>query len=148
MLTSTLRPGPTLPASSYPWAQGVGGGSVYRLYPAAGYNPKWLGLQVCATEAVAVEEDIATPRRDSALTAWVNVIYGCNEKCTYCVVPFTRYAPGTHACTYSMRRMYCMCSTHCRGPAVLAALPCVRGLCGSMPWGPHHTTVPLQIVWR
>ncbi len=29
-------------------------------------------------------------RRDSELTAWVNVIYGCNEKCTYCVVPFTR----------------------------------------------------------
>jgi hypothetical protein len=30
------------------------------------------------------------PRRDSDLTAWVNVIYGCNERCTYCVVPFTR----------------------------------------------------------
>jgi tRNA A37 methylthiotransferase MiaB len=30
------------------------------------------------------------PRRDSNLTAWVNVIYGCNEKCTYCVVPYTR----------------------------------------------------------
>lgn len=30
------------------------------------------------------------PRRDSDLTAWVNVIYGCNEKCTYCVVPYTR----------------------------------------------------------
>lgn len=48
------------------------------------------GSQVCATEQVAVEEDIATPRRDSSLTAWVNVIYGCNEKCTYCVVPSTR----------------------------------------------------------
>ena len=22
--------------------------------------------------------------------AWVNVIYGCNERCTYCVVPGTR----------------------------------------------------------
>ena len=50
------------------------------------------GAQVCATEAVPVEEDITVPRRDSALTAWVNVIYGCNEKCTYCVVPFTRGA--------------------------------------------------------
>lgn len=37
-----------------------------------------------------MEEDITTPRRESALTAWVNVIYGCNEKCTYCVVPYTR----------------------------------------------------------
>eukprot|EP00747_Dinoflagellata_sp_TGD_P034678 gnl/TRDRNA2_/TRDRNA2_137403_c0_seq1.p1 gnl/TRDRNA2_/TRDRNA2_137403_c0~~gnl/TRDRNA2_/TRDRNA2_137403_c0_seq1.p1 ORF type:complete len:338 (+),score=52.93 gnl/TRDRNA2_/TRDRNA2_137403_c0_seq1:66-1016(+) len=35
-------------------------------------------------------EDIAQPRRDSDLSAWVNVIYGCNERCTYCVVPGTR----------------------------------------------------------
>ncbi|KIY92402.1 bifunctional enzyme involved inthiolation and methylation of tRNA [Monoraphidium neglectum] len=48
------------------------------------------GAQVLATEQIAIEEDITTPRRDSALTAWVNVIYGCNEKCTYCVVPNTR----------------------------------------------------------
>jgi tRNA-2-methylthio-N6-dimethylallyladenosine synthase len=39
---------------------------------------------------VQISEDISVPRRDSDLTAWVNVIYGCNEKCTYCVVPFTR----------------------------------------------------------
>lgn len=37
-----------------------------------------------------VLEDITVPRRDSAITAWVNAIFGCNEKCTYCVVPFTR----------------------------------------------------------
>lgn len=43
-----------------------------------------------ATEQVAVEEDITAPRRDSNITAWVNVIYGCNEKCSYCVVPYTR----------------------------------------------------------
>eukprot|EP00798_Chlamydomonas_sp_ICE-L_P008826 gene8826-68_t len=48
--------------------------------------------QVCATEKVLVEEDIAVPRRESDITAWVNVIYGCNEKCTYCVVPYTRGA--------------------------------------------------------
>lgn len=48
------------------------------------------GAQVCATDQILIEEDITTPRRDSSLTAWVNVIYGCNEKCTYCVVPSTR----------------------------------------------------------
>jgi len=48
------------------------------------------GNQVVATEQVAVEEDITAPRRGSDLTAWVNVIYGCNEKCSYCVVPYTR----------------------------------------------------------
>ncbi|CAG9461026.1 unnamed protein product [Pedinophyceae sp. YPF-701] len=46
--------------------------------------------QVVATEEVLVEEDITAPRRDSDLTAWVNVIYGCNEHCSYCVVPYTR----------------------------------------------------------
>jgi tRNA-2-methylthio-N6-dimethylallyladenosine synthase len=35
-------------------------------------------------------EDITKPRRDSNITAWVNVIYGCNERCTYCVVPGVR----------------------------------------------------------
>lgn len=41
-----------------------------------------------------ITEDIATPRRESDITAWVNAIYGCNEKCTYCVVPYTRWGRG------------------------------------------------------
>ncbi|AFY60636.1 tRNA (N6-isopentenyl adenosine(37)-C2)-methylthiotransferase MiaB [Synechococcus sp. PCC 6312] len=48
------------------------------------------GLQVVATEPVEIMEDITKPRRESTVTAWVNVIYGCNERCTYCVVPGTR----------------------------------------------------------
>ncbi len=48
------------------------------------------GSQVVATEPVHIMEDITKPRRDSAVTAWVNVIYGCNERCTYCVVPGVR----------------------------------------------------------
>ncbi|MGI2905023.1 tRNA (N6-isopentenyl adenosine(37)-C2)-methylthiotransferase MiaB [Tolypothrix sp. VBCCA 56010] len=48
------------------------------------------GNQVVATEAVHIIEDITKPRRDSKVTAWVNVIYGCNERCTYCVVPNVR----------------------------------------------------------
>lgn len=48
------------------------------------------GNQVVATEAVHIMEDITKPRRDSAVSAWVNVIYGCNERCTYCVVPNVR----------------------------------------------------------
>jgi tRNA-2-methylthio-N6-dimethylallyladenosine synthase len=48
------------------------------------------GNQVVATDSVHILEDITKPRRDSTITAWVNVIYGCNERCTYCVVPNVR----------------------------------------------------------
>ncbi len=48
------------------------------------------GNQVVATEPVHIMEDITKPRRDSNVSAWVNVIYGCNERCTYCVVPNVR----------------------------------------------------------
>jgi tRNA-2-methylthio-N6-dimethylallyladenosine synthase len=48
------------------------------------------GNQVVATEPIHIIEDITKPRRDSNVTAWVNVIYGCNERCTYCVVPSVR----------------------------------------------------------
>ena len=43
-----------------------------------------------ATDQAAILEDIAVPRRGSQLVAWVNAIHGCNERCTYCVVPNTR----------------------------------------------------------
>lgn len=49
-----------------------------------------VGGQVLATEPIHIIEDITKPRRDSTVTAWVNVIYGCNERCTYCVVPNVR----------------------------------------------------------
>jgi tRNA-2-methylthio-N6-dimethylallyladenosine synthase len=48
------------------------------------------GAQVVATEEHHILEDITTARRDSTVCAWVNVIYGCNERCTYCVVPAVR----------------------------------------------------------
>jgi tRNA-2-methylthio-N6-dimethylallyladenosine synthase len=48
------------------------------------------GSQVVATEPIHIVEDITKPRRDSTVTAWVNVIYGCNERCSYCVVPNVR----------------------------------------------------------
>jgi len=51
------------------------------------------GNQVCATDPLHQSEaqqanNFALRRSDT--TAFVNVIYGCNERCTYCVVPSTR----------------------------------------------------------
>ena len=48
------------------------------------------GQQVLATGEQHILEDITTARRDSQVCGWVNVIYGCNERCTYCVVPSVR----------------------------------------------------------
>ncbi|MGD1920186.1 MAG: tRNA (N6-isopentenyl adenosine(37)-C2)-methylthiotransferase MiaB, partial [Pleurocapsa sp.] len=48
------------------------------------------GNQVVATEHIHIVEDITKPRRDSNISAWVNIIYGCYERCSYCVVPNVR----------------------------------------------------------
>ena len=48
------------------------------------------GSQVCATDEIHITEDYTQPRRESDISAWVNIIYGCNERCTYCVVPQAR----------------------------------------------------------
>lgn len=48
------------------------------------------GNQVVATDAAHIMEDSTKPRRSSSVAGWVNVIYGCNERCTYCIVPTTR----------------------------------------------------------
>lgn len=46
--------------------------------------------QIVAVDPIHIQEDISKPVRSSKLTAWVNIIYGCLEKCSYCVVPNTR----------------------------------------------------------
>jgi len=48
------------------------------------------GNQVVATEETFISEDISNARRDSSICGWVNIIYGCNERCSYCVVPSVR----------------------------------------------------------
>ncbi len=48
------------------------------------------GHQVLAIDEQHIYEDITTARRESDICGWVNIIYGCNERCTYCVVPSVR----------------------------------------------------------
>jgi tRNA-2-methylthio-N6-dimethylallyladenosine synthase len=41
-----------------------------------------------AARAAAIGE--GRVRRDSAVSAWLPIIYGCDKTCTYCIVPFSR----------------------------------------------------------
>ncbi len=50
-------------------------------------NPK-LNINVVSNSNEIIENIKANP--DSKVTAWVNIMYGCDKFCTYCIVPYTR----------------------------------------------------------
>lgn len=44
-------------------------------------------------EVLSIEGDVVENipvKRDSKYKAWVNIMYGCDKFCTYCIVPYTR----------------------------------------------------------
>lgn len=49
---------------------------------------KKLNINVYSSEGNVYEN--VEYSRDSKITAWVNIMYGCDKFCTYCIVPFTR----------------------------------------------------------
>lgn len=51
-------------------------------------NTKKLEVNVWSNEGNVIEGIPA--KRDSSIKAWVNIMYGCDKFCTYCIVPYTR----------------------------------------------------------
>ncbi len=47
-----------------------------------------LNIQVFSKEGNVYENILY--KRDSKITAWVNIMFGCDKFCTYCIVPYTR----------------------------------------------------------
>jgi len=51
-------------------------------------NKKDLEIEVLSIEGEIIEN--IPVKRDSKYKAWVNIMYGCDKFCTYCIVPYTR----------------------------------------------------------
>ena len=69
----------------------VGKGSQLCMTESMIWSEKGGSLGISSDSSREKDGDWMTPiKRGHSVRAWVNVIYGCNEHCTYCVVPSVR----------------------------------------------------------
>ena len=76
---------------SFPFVGLVFGTHSLHKFPELFYNAVSVGKRVYETgvDDMSVYEGIPT-RRDGTFKGWLPIMYGCNNFCTYCIVPYTR----------------------------------------------------------
>ncbi len=76
---------------SFPFVGLVFGTHSLHRFPELFYNAVTVGKRVYETgvDDKTVYEGIPT-RRDGTFKGWLPIMYGCNNFCTYCIVPYTR----------------------------------------------------------
>ena len=76
---------------SFPFVGLVFGTHSLHKFPELFYNAVTVGKRVYETgvDDKTVYEGIPT-RRDGTFKGWLPIMYGCNNFCTYCIVPYTR----------------------------------------------------------
>ncbi len=67
------------------------------------YNDKKQTIEVLSCEGDIVE-DIPV-KRDSEYKAWVNIMYGCDKFCAYCIVPYTRGKQRSRASVHIVKEV-------------------------------------------
>lgn len=75
----------------YPWVDIVMG--THNIHKLPVYLEESIRTQKQAMEVFSIEGEVyegLPVKRDSKYKAWVNIMYGCDKFCTYCIVPYTR----------------------------------------------------------
>ena len=68
---------------------------------------KGLNIEVKSNEGNVFEIG-ETFKRDSNYVAWVNIMYGCDKFCTYCIVPYTRGKERSRKSSDILREVSCL----------------------------------------
>ena len=75
---------------SYPYVDFVFGTSSFYRLPELIVKKRQIGKRIFCSQHEHVVPEHLPVRRASDYRAWVSVMYGCNNFCTYCIVPYVR----------------------------------------------------------